>query len=65
MGPRTRRFVAAVAMLFFLAAWVWAAIWIGDRLPQTWWIGLIFYGIAGTGWGLPLIPLLKWAERGR
>ncbi len=63
MGPRTRRFIAAVAMLAFLAGWIWAAIWIGGRLPQTWWVGLIFYGVAGTAWGVPLIPLLKWAER--
>ncbi|WP_312690680.1 hypothetical protein [Brevundimonas nasdae] len=24
----------------------------------------MFFGVGGTAWGLPLIPLLKWAERG-
>jgi hypothetical protein len=29
------------------------------------WIDLVFYGIAGIAWGIPLIPLLSWAERER
>lgn len=63
MGPRTRRFVAAVGTLAFLALYVWAVIAVGDRLPDSMWIDLIFYGVAGTAWGVPLIPLLRWAER--
>jgi hypothetical protein len=62
MGPRTRRFVAALGALAFLAFYVWAVIAIADRLPESMWIDLIFYAVAGTVWGLPLIPLLKWAE---
>ena len=26
-------------------------------------LDLLFFAIGGTAWGLPLIPLLKWAER--
>ena len=62
MGPRTRRFVAAVGTLAFLALYVWAVIAVGDRLPDSMWIDLIFYGVAGIAWGVPLIPLLSWAE---
>ena len=62
MGPRTRRFVAALGALAFLAFYVWAVIAIGDRLPDSMWIDLIFYGVAGIAWGVPLIPLLSWAE---
>lgn len=65
MGPRTRRLVAALAALAFLAFYVWAVIAIGDRLPESMWIDLIFYGVAGVAWGVPLIPLLSWAEGGR
>lgn len=63
MGARTRRFIAAVATLAFLAFYVWLAVVIADRLPDNFWIDLIFYPIAGIAWGLPLIPLLRWAER--
>ncbi len=65
MGPRTRRFVAAVGALAFLAFYVWAVIAIADRLPESMWIDLIFYAVAGIAWGVPLIPLLRWAEGGR
>ena len=65
MGPRTRRLVAAVGALVFLAFYVWAVIAIGDRLPASMWIDLVFYGVAGIAWGIPLFPLLSWAERNR
>jgi len=62
MGPRTRRLVAAIVAIAFLAFYVWAVVAIGDRLPASMWIDLIFYSVAGIAWGVPLIPLLSWAE---
>ena len=64
MGPRTRRLVAAIGALAFLAFYIWAVIAVGDRLPDSMWIDLIFYGVAGIAWGVPLIPLFAWAEKG-
>ena len=64
MAPRTRRFVAAVATLAFLAFYIWLVTVIADILPDSFWIDLIFYPVDGIAWGIPLIPLLKWAERG-
>lgn len=63
MGSRTRRFVATIGVLLFLTFWVWGAVSINDRLPDIWWLDLIFFAVAGIGWGIPLIPLLRWAER--
>ncbi|WP_292033850.1 MULTISPECIES: DUF2842 domain-containing protein [unclassified Brevundimonas] len=63
MGARTRRFVATIGVLLFLSFWVWGAVAINDRLPDIWWLDLIFFAVAGIGWGIPLIPLLRWAER--
>ena len=62
MGSRTRRFVAAIVAIAFLAFYVWAVVAIGDRLPASMWIDLIFYSVAGIAWGVPLIPLHSWAE---
>ena len=59
---RLRRAIASLGVLVFLAAYVWAVIAIGARLPDHPLIDLLFYGIAGTAWGLPLLPLLSWAE---
>jgi hypothetical protein len=65
MGLRTRRFVAMLGALAFLVFYVWAVIAIGDVLPDNMWIDLLFYGVAGIAWGVPLIPLLSWAEGGK
>jgi hypothetical protein len=63
MGSRTRRFIATIGVLLFLTFWVWGAVSINDVLPNIWWLDLIFFAVAGIGWGVPLIPLLRWAER--
>jgi hypothetical protein len=63
MPPRARRFVAAIGVVAFLIFWVWGLIALRGLLPPSPWIDFLFFGIGGTAWGLPLIPLLKWAER--
>ncbi|WEK56531.1 MAG: DUF2842 domain-containing protein [Candidatus Brevundimonas phytovorans] len=63
MGARTRRFVATIGVLLFLTFWVWGAVSINDVLPNIWWLDLLFFAVAGIGWGIPLIPMLRWAER--
>jgi hypothetical protein len=65
MSPRLRRLIAAVAVLVFLVGYVWVVLAIGERLPRTPIVDLLFYGVAGLAWGVPLYPLLKWAERDR
>lgn len=64
MGARSRRFVATVGVVLFLIFYVWAVVSIGAILPKSPWIDLVFYGVAGIAWGVPIIPLLRWAERG-
>ena len=49
MPPRARRFVATLAVVFFLAFWVWGAVTLHDHLPNAWWIDLIFFAVAGIG----------------
>lgn len=65
MPRRKKRAIAAVATLAFLTFYIWAVIGMGTRLPDHPLTHLLFYGIAGTAWGLPLLPLLSWAERKR
>ena len=64
MGPRTRRFGAMLGVLAFLVFWIWGAIALRDALPPGPLIDLVVVAIAGIGWGVPLYPLFKWAERG-
>lgn len=62
MGPRTRRFVAMIGVLMFLAFWIWGAIALRGLLPAGQLIDLAVFAVAGVGWGVPLYPLFKWAE---
>ena len=62
MGPRTRRFVAMIAVLAFVAFWIWGAIALRGLLPAGPLIDLAVFAVAGVGWGVPLYPLFKWAE---
>ncbi|MDQ3124598.1 MAG: DUF2842 domain-containing protein [Pseudomonadota bacterium] len=62
MGPRTRRFVAMIAVLAFVAFWIWGAIALRGLLPAGPLIDLAVFALAGVGWGVPLYPLFKWAE---
>jgi hypothetical protein len=62
MGLRTRRAVASGGIVVFLTAYIWAAIAVGERIPDHPLALLAYYALAGTLWGLPLFPLLSWAE---
>ena len=65
MPRRLRSFVGSVLILIFLAGYVWAATAIADRLPNDMRIKLVFFAVAGVGWGLPILPLMTWMNRGR
>jgi hypothetical protein len=65
MPPRARRAVASLGVVVFLALYVWLAIFIADRLPDGAWIDALYFILVGTLWGVPLLPLRKWAEGGK
>ena len=65
MNARLRKAIGGVAMLAFLAAYVGAVVTLGDHVPNHWLAKLAFYGIAGVAWGVPIIPLITWMNRGR
>ncbi len=62
---RRRRAIAALGTVAFLVVYVWGVVTLSARLPDNPWIELIYYGVAGIAWGLPLLPLLTWAEGGK
>ena len=65
MNARLRKAIGGAAMLAFLAGYIWAMSTLGQKVPQLWWAKLAFYLVAGTAWGVPLIPLIAWMNRGR
>ena len=65
MNARWRKALGSVLTLLFLAAYIWAATLIGVLVPTVWWAQLAYYIVVGTAWGVPLIPLIGWMNRGR
>jgi hypothetical protein len=65
MTAHVRKFIGIFVILGFMIAYGWAAIAVGERLPQTFWMQVIYYPVAGMAWALPLKPLFGWMNRGR
>ena len=63
MSPQVRKLVGTVAIVLFLCGWVVAALALADHLPKHPAVSLLYYLIAGLGWGVPLFPLLTWMNR--
>ncbi|MDX2237770.1 MAG: DUF2842 domain-containing protein [Hyphomonadaceae bacterium] len=64
MNGRTRRAIGSVVILGFLALYIVAAVSVGERLHGAApWVLALYYGIAGTAWGLPLKPLFDWMNK--
>jgi hypothetical protein len=62
MGLRARRAIASIGIVAFLVFYVWLVITVGAHVPDHPVATLLFYGLAGTLWGVPLLPLMSWSE---
>jgi hypothetical protein len=65
MSARVRKFIGGIGILVFLAAYIWAMTTISQHVPDIFALRLVFYAVAGIGWGVPILPLLSWMNRGR
>ena len=63
MSTRLRKFIGMLAILAFCAAYIVAVSLIGDHIADHWAARLAYYAIAGTLWGVPLFPLIKWMNK--
>ena len=65
MRRRTRKLIGTVAILIFVSLYALIAMSIAQgRLQDAnkFWQGL-YYLVAGMGWILPIMPLIRWMER--
>ncbi len=65
MSARVRKAIGSLGILLFVGFYAWLVSTVGDHVPRIWWAQLAYYVIAGTAWGLPVIPLMAWMNRGR
>lgn len=64
-SARLRKLIGLFAILGWLAAYVVAATWVAEQLPEGRWIELAYYVVAGVFWFVPIMPLIAWMSRGR
>lgn len=60
MSPRIKKLIGTAVMLPGLVAYVLGAIALADVVPKHWLAQLLYFAVAGIGWALPAIPLIKW-----
>ena len=65
MSARVRKFIGLFGILAFLGAYVWLVATVGEHVPAHWAAQLAYYGLAGVLWGVPILPLISWMNRGR
>lgn len=63
MSPRLRKFIGLIGILAFCGLYVAVVATLGDYVPDHWAVQLLYYGVAGTAWGVPLFPLIRWMNR--
>lgn len=67
MPIRTRKLIGAILMLILVTVWALLAMvfaqfaFSSPNAVAAW----IFYVVAGIGWVLPAMPLIRWMEGGR
>ena len=66
MSIRIRKLVGAFALFALVSAWALLAMAIAQFPPifEHRLIAGIYYFVAGIGWVLPAMPLIKWMSKG-
>jgi hypothetical protein len=65
MGIRTRKLIGTVALLLLVAVWALLAMAFAQfalRSANSF-VAALYYVVAGLGWVLPAMPLVKWMVR--
>ena len=66
MSIRIRKLVGAVALIVLVLSWTLIAMTVA-QFPVVKANGLVetlYYVVAGLGWVLPAMPLIRWMSRG-
>lgn len=64
-SARVRKLIGLFGILAFIAAYVVLAVAVGEHVPKHWAAQLVYYVVVGTAWGVPILPLISWMNRGR
>jgi hypothetical protein len=62
---RIRKLIGSLAIMAFLALYIWVVASMSLFVPDHWAAELAYYAVTGLAWGLPILPLISWMNRGR
>jgi len=67
MSIRLRKLIGAVALILLVTSWVLIAMALAQFpvIRANGVIEAIYYVVAGLGWVLPAMPLVRWMSGGR
>jgi hypothetical protein len=65
MPIRLRKLIGAVALLVLVTVWALLAMALAQSVLTSisGWVAAIYYVVAGLGWVLPAMPLIRWMSR--
>lgn len=65
MTIRTRKLLGTVALIVLAACWTLLAMALAQSIltSTNGWVELVYYVVAGIGWVLPAMPIVKWMSR--
>ncbi len=65
MPPRFRKFIGAVALFVLVIVWALLAMALAQipAIRESAIASVVYYVIAGVGWVLPAMPLVRWMSR--
>ncbi len=65
MSARLRKLIGLFGIVGFLVIYALVAARLSDLVPKHGPWPLVFFVLAGTLWGAPILPLISWMNRGR
>ena len=65
MSLRVRKLIGTLALFALVIVWALVAMAIAQFPPifQSPWVAGVYYVVAGIGWVLPAMPLIRWMYR--
>ena len=66
MSIRIRKLIGAFALIVLVIVWALVAMAVAQFPPifNNPWIAGVYYVVAGMGWILPAMPLIRWMLKG-
>jgi hypothetical protein len=65
MSVRTRKLIGAVLMFGLVIVWALMAMALAQSAltAVNYWVAALYYVVAGLGWVLPAMPLIRWMHK--